>query len=42
MQKHRAFGDEAGRKGLLAAFEVMGPDDPRVASYRRRMFTLLH
>ncbi|MDX9767107.1 MAG: thioredoxin, partial [Ectothiorhodospiraceae bacterium] len=41
MQKHRAFGDEAGRKGLLAAFEVMGPDDPRVASYRRRMFTLL-
>ena len=41
MQKDRSFGDDAGRRGLLKVFELLG-DDPRVAGYRRRMASLLH
>lgn len=41
MRKDRKYGDDAGRKGLLAAFELLG-DDPRVTPYRRQMFNLLH
>ena len=41
MQKDRSFGDDAGRKGLLNVFELLG-DDPRVGQYRRRMASLLH
>ncbi len=36
------FEDGAGRKGLIAIFEMLGNEDPLVATYRRRMFSLLH
>ncbi len=42
MRRNPKFDDEAGRKGLLAVFNILGNDDPRVAAYRRRMFALLH
>ena len=41
MQQDRSFGDDAGRRGLLQVFELLG-DDPRVGLYRRRMASLLH
>jgi len=41
MQKDRRYGDDAGRKGLLMLFEVLG-SDPLVTRYRSRMFNLLH
>lgn len=42
MRRDPRFDDEAGRKGLLAIFNLLGNDDPRVATYRRRMSVLLH
>jgi putative thioredoxin len=42
LQKDRAYGDDAGRKGMLAVFEIMGPSNPLVARYRGRMFNALH
>ncbi|HEX9206974.1 MAG TPA: thioredoxin [Steroidobacteraceae bacterium] len=42
MQRDRLFGDEAGRRFLLLAFDVLGDQDPLVAQYRRRMASLLH
>ena len=41
MRKDRGFRDDAGRRGLLKVFELLG-DDPRVGSFRRRMASLLH
>lgn len=41
MRRDRQFGDDAGRKGLLKVFELLG-DDPRVNQYRRRMTSLLY
>ncbi len=40
-QKDRSFGDDAGRRGLLKVFELLG-NDSRVSRYRRRMASLLH
>jgi putative thioredoxin len=42
MRRDRAFGDDAGRRSLRQAFEVLGEEDPLVAHYRRRMASLLH
>ena len=42
MRRDRKFGDDAGRRGLLQAFDVLGEQDPLVAHYRRRMASLLH
>ncbi len=36
------FDDEAGRKGMLAIFNILGDDHPLATAYRRRMFALLH
>jgi putative thioredoxin len=41
MQEDRSFGDDAGRRGLLKVFELLG-DDPRVSRYRSRMASLLY
>ena len=41
MRQDRSFGDDAGRRGLLKVFELLG-DDSRVSQYRRRMASLLH
>jgi putative thioredoxin len=42
MRRDRAFGDDAGRRALRQAFEVLGEQDPLVTHYRRRMASLLH
>jgi putative thioredoxin len=41
MQKDRGYGDDAGRRGLLKVFDLLG-DDPLVSRYRRRMASLLY
>lgn len=41
MQEDRGYGDDAGRRGLVKVFELLG-DDPRVSRYRRRMASLLY
>ena len=38
----RQFQDEAGRKGLLALFDMLGGEQADVQKYRRKLFTLLH
>jgi len=42
MRRDRKFGDDLGRRSLLAAFDVLGDVDPLVMSARRRMASLLH
>jgi putative thioredoxin len=42
MQHDRAYGDDAARRSMLAVFELLGSDDERVATFRRRMASLLH
>ena len=42
MQKDRAYGDDAARKGLLAVFDILGGSGELVKRYRTRMFNLLH
>ena len=41
MQKDRSYDDDAGRRGLLKVFELLG-DDPLVSRYRSRMASLLY
>lgn len=41
MQQDRSYGDDAGRKGLLQVFDLLG-DDPRVSRYRSRRASLLY
>jgi putative thioredoxin len=42
MRRDRAFGDDAARRALLMAFDVLGEAHELVSSYRRRMANLLH
>lgn len=42
MQKDRAYGEDAARKGLLAIFDILGGSGELVKRYRNRMFNLLH
>jgi putative thioredoxin len=42
MQRHRSYGNNAGHKGMLAAFEVLGPRHDLVIEYRRKMVSLLY
>ena len=42
LRRDRRYGDEAGRKGLLAVFELLGNAGPLVNRYRSQMFNLLH
>ena len=41
-KRDRGFRDDAGRKGLLAVFELLGDQGELVNSYRRKLFTLMH
>lgn len=41
MRRDRNYQDEAGRRGLLSAFELLGEHE-LVNRYRRKMFQLLH
>lgn len=42
LRRDRRYGDDAGRKGLLAVFELLGNQGPLVTHYRSQMFNLLH
>ncbi|MEW7981047.1 MAG: tetratricopeptide repeat protein [Candidatus Sedimenticola endophacoides] len=42
MSKDRDYGNDAGRKGMLAVFSMLGDSGELVTQYRRRMFNLLH
>lgn len=42
MRRDRAFGDDAARRSLLMAFDILGEGHELVASTRRRMASLLH
>ncbi|HUN00181.1 MAG: thioredoxin [Halothiobacillaceae bacterium] len=42
MQRDRTFNDDAGRRGLLDLFELLGADHPLTKVWRRKMFGLLH
>jgi putative thioredoxin len=42
LQHDRGFKEDAGRKALLAAFDLLGKDNELAGIYRRRMFTVLH
>jgi putative thioredoxin len=42
LKRDRKYGDGAAQRGLLAVFSMLGENDPRVGTYRRKMFNLLH
>ena len=42
LRRDRRYRDDAGRKGLLAVFELLGNSGALVNRYRSQMFTLLH
>ena len=41
-QRDRSFRDDAGRRGLLAIFELLDNQGELVTRYRRKLFNLLH
>ncbi len=42
LQRHRDWNDGAARQGMLALFDILGPEHPLTGSYRSRMFNVLH
>ncbi|HZJ81794.1 MAG TPA: tetratricopeptide repeat protein, partial [Guyparkeria sp.] len=42
MLHDRAYNDDAGRRGLIDMFEMLGAEHPLTRQYRRKMFGLLH
>ncbi|WP_295402770.1 thioredoxin [uncultured Thiocystis sp.] len=42
MKRDRAFEDDAGRKGMLAVFDLLGGGDELVARYRAKMMNALY
>jgi putative thioredoxin len=42
MKRDRRYGDDAGKRGLIALFEILGGDHPLVHQYRRKMAPLLY
>ena len=42
MSIDRQFDEDAGRRGLIELFDMLGGGHPSVQKYRRKMFTLLH
>ena len=42
MRRDRRFGDDAGRKGMLSVFEILGGRGELVSRYRNRMVSMLH
>jgi putative thioredoxin len=42
MRRDRRYGDDLARRSLLMAFDLLGPADELVASYRRKLASLLH
>jgi len=42
VKRDRTFGDDAGRKGLLKIFDILGGEGDLVARYRSKMFNILY
>ncbi len=42
MRRDRAYGEDAGRKGILAIFGLLGNEGELVERYRARLFNALH
>jgi putative thioredoxin len=42
MKRDRHYGDDAGKRGLIALFDILGSDHPLVQQYRRKMAPLLY
>jgi putative thioredoxin len=42
MRRDRDFGDDAGRKEILAVFEILGGSGDLVSRYRAKMINMLH
>jgi putative thioredoxin len=42
LRRDRAFRDDAGRKGLIEVFDMIGNTGPLVKRYRRMMASALH
>jgi putative thioredoxin len=42
VKRDRAYGDDAGRKGMVAVFDLLGGAGDLVARYRARMMTALY
>lgn len=42
VRRDRSFGEDAGRKGMLQTFALLGQDDPLVPRYRRLLAATLH
>ena len=42
LQRDRSFRDDAGRRGLLAVFDLLDNKGDLVTRYRRKLFALLH
>lgn len=42
MKRNRSFQEDAGRKGLVELFQLLGEANPLVTEYRRRMAALLY
>lgn len=42
MKRDRRYGDDAGKRGLIALFEILGSDHALVQQYRRKMAPLLY
>jgi putative thioredoxin len=39
---NRKFGDDAGRKAMLAVFDILGADHELTMQYRPRLSAALH
>ncbi len=42
MKRDRTYGDDAGRKGMVAVFDLLGGADDLVTKYRARMMSALY
>jgi putative thioredoxin len=40
--QNRRYGDDAGRKAMIAVFDILGPDHPVTREYRPRLASALH
>jgi len=42
LQHDRSYGEDAGRTGMLAVFDLLGNEGELVADYRRKLFNSMH
>jgi putative thioredoxin len=41
-ERHRSYGDDAGRKSMIALFDILGPDDSLTQEFRPLLASALH